>query len=308
MEEILTPKDISFVNSDYQFEAAVLTGEYSSWHISDKRLTCCCDIGDYIACAGFSGELYLVKNGETERFDHISSSIIRCLLWHCGVLFLATDAGEIIIWNENKIAFSAHTDSEVYKIIAVDDRTLITTERNGDVKEWAYLSGQLVLNRVIKKVGRPVFTLGFYKSRLIIGDSQGECYFIDRTGQYESNKKIASCNIFCLAADETSYYGLNDGIIIKDNDDVQKPIQAHQSAVRDLTFSPRKRWLFSVGKDKVVKAWNKDNPCVLATVQDYLYQVIAGQRYIAFVDGNGDLGRIDFDGDIDNAKQLRIKL
>lgn len=76
--------------------------------------------------------------------------------------------------------------------------------------------------------------------------------------------------------------------------------------MRDIAFSPNKRWLFSVSKDNTIRAWYNDIPKVLSTAEDYLYQIVVKENYLFYVDGHGALGRIDFNGSIDTAEKITI--
>jgi len=66
--------------------------------------------------------------------------------------------------------------------------------------------------------------------------------------------------------------------------------------------------MFSVSKDRTVRAWHNGIPRVLTRVKDYLYQIVfeESNSCLYYVDGHGDIGAIHFSSDIDLVNNIDI--
>ena len=66
--------------------------------------------------------------------------------------------------------------------------------------------------------------------------------------------------------------------------------------------------MFSVSKDRTVRAWHNGIPRVLTCVKDYLYQIVfeESNSCLYYVDGHGDIGAIHFSSDIDLVNNIDI--
>lgn len=307
--DIITPKNALFVKSSDQSFDAVLNGTLRITHVGNTKLTCCCEYQDMIVCGGFTGELFFLRNMELEYIKPISNSILRSIVPFQNKLLISSDGGELILFEGGSVIFVGISDSPVYKILPLNEKTFLSGERSGAINEWNYLSNRICFNRTIANAEESIFALSSISDEIIATGSKGKMYLIDTRTNRVFDKTIAPCNVFCLSEGLNSevYFGLANGNVLRKNNDDIKIMEAHQDAVRDIAFSINKRWMFSVSKDNSVRAWNNDVPHILSMGRDYLYQVVVGRNYIFYVDGHGDLGRIDFDGDIDSAKEISIQ-
>lgn len=299
--------------SDDQIQA-----EIQSNNIAETRLTCCCEYENYIICAGFSGELIFVeKDGlHVKCKDRISNSIIRCLkvIYSEKALLVSTDVGEVIVYDleHNVKQYYEHSSSPVYNIALKNPRAFITSERNGDIFEWQYIPGVgLFRNERIFTAINPVFAMNTIGNNLVVVNSFGEKFEYSLLKTKLKQTSICDSNVFCLkkGTDDTVYYGLSTGtILVEETGCDLVTLDSHQDAVRDLVFSARKKWMFSVSKDRTVRAWYNGIPRVLTRVKDYLYQIVIDRSNssLYYVDGHGDIGAIHFSSDIDSADSIHI--
>ncbi len=293
--------------------------EIQSNNISGTRLTCCCKYGNYIICAGFSGELLFVEKDSlcVKHKDKISNSIIRCLkvVYSEKVLLVSTDAGEVIVYNleYNEKQYYEHSNSPVYNIVLKEPKDFITSERNGDIFEWEYIPDiGIFRNKKIFAAGNPVFAMDIIGNNLVVVNSLGKKYEYDFLKSKLKGANICDSNVFCLkkGIDDAVYYGLATGTILLEEPGCDLvTLDSHQDAVRDLVFSAKKKWMFSVSKDRTVRAWHNGVPRVLTRVKDYLYQIVFEESNIClyYVDGHGDIGAIHFLSDVDLADNIDIK-
>jgi WD domain, G-beta repeat. len=323
-QKIITPRVAELVSSSVS-EADTKKGvngqvqaEIQSNNISGTRLTCCCEFENYIICAGFSGELLFVEKDNlcVKRKDRISNSIIRCLkvIYSEKALLVSTDAGEIIVYNleHNIKQYYEHSNSPVYNIALRNSRDFITSERNGNIFEWQYIPNVGVFrNKKIFTTGNPVFAMDIIETKLIVVNSLGKKYEYDFLKTKLKSTSICDSNVFCLkkGLDDALYYGLSTGAILFEEPGCDVvTLDSHQDAVRDIVLSANKKWMFSVSKDRTVRAWHNGIPKVLTRVKDYLYQIIfeESNSCLYYVDGYGDIGFIHFSSDIDLANDISI--
>lgn len=323
-QKIITPRVAELVSSSgsemgtKKVSSEQVQAEIQSNNIAGTRLTCCCKFENYIICAGFSGELLFVEKDTlcVKRKDRISNSIIRCLkvIYSEKTLLVSTDAGEVIVYDleHNVKQYYEHSNSPVYNIALRNSRDFITSERNGDIFEWQYIPGVGIFrNKMIFTTGNPVFAMDIIGTNLVVANSLGKKYEYDFLKSKLKSTSICGSNVFCLkkGADDTFYYGLSTGEILFEEPGCDMvTLDSHQDAVRDLVFSANKKWMFSVGKDRTVRAWHNGIPRVLTRVKDYLYQIIfeESNSYLYFVDGYGDIGAIHFFSDVDLANNIII--
>lgn len=323
-QKIITPRVAELVSSSVS-EADTKKGvngqvqaEIQSNNISGTRLTCCCKFENYIICAGFSGELLFVEKDNlcVKRKDKISNSIIRCLkvINSEKALLVSTDAGEVIVYNleHNIKQYYEHSNSPVYNIALRNSRDFITSERNGNIFEWQYIPNVGVFrNKKIFSTGNPVFAMDIIDTKLIVVNSLGKKYEYDFLKTKLKSISICDSNVFCLkkGLDDALYYGLSTGAILFEEPGCDVvTLDSHQDAVRDIVFSTNKKWMFSVSKDRTVRAWHNGIPKVLTRVKDYLYQIIfeESSSCLYYVDGYGDIGSIHFSSDIDLVNDISI--
>lgn len=323
-QKIITPRVAELVSSSLS-EAETKKGvngqvqvEIQSNNISGTRLTCCCKFENYIICAGFSGELLFVEKDNlcVKRKDKISNSIIRCLkvINSEKALLVSTDAGEVIVYNleHNIKQYYEHSNSPVYNIALRNSRDFITSERNGNIFEWQYIPNVGVFrNKKIFTTGNPVFAMDIIETKLIVVNSLGKKYEYDFLKTKLKSTSICDSNVFCLkkGLDDALYYGLSTGAILFEEPGCDVvTLDSHQDAVRDIAFSANKKWMFSVSKDRTVRAWHNGIPKVLTRVKDYLYQIVfeESSSSLYYVDGYGDIGFIHFSSDIDLANDISI--
>ena len=269
-------------------------------------------------CAGFSGELFFVEKDSlcVKRKDRISNSIIRCLkvIHSEKALLVSTDAGEVIVYDleHNVKQYYEHSSSPVYNIALRNPRDFITSERNGDIFEWQYIPGVGVFrNKRIFTTNNPVFAMDIIGTSLVVVSSLGKKYEYDFLKSKLKSTSICDSNVFCLkeGADDAVYYGLSTGAILFEEPGCDfVALDSHQDAVRDLVFSTNKKWMFSVSKDRTVRAWHNGIPRVLTRVKDYLYQIVfeESNSCLYYVDGHGDIGAIHFSSDIDLVNNIDI--
>ena len=323
-QKIVTPRFAELVsNSESEIRARKTSGEQvqaeiRSNNIVETRLTCCCTYENFIICAGFSGELFFVeKDGlYVKRKDRISNSIIRCLkvIYPEKSLLVSTDAGEVIVYDleHNAKQYYEHSGSPVYNIALKNSRVFITSERNGDIFEWEYIPGVGVFrNKKIFSAGNAVFAMDIIENILVVVNSLGQKYEYDFLKSKLKKTSICASNVFCLkeGLGDAIYYGLSTGSILFEEIGCDSiTLDSHQDAVRDLVFSAKKKWMFSVSKDRTVRAWHNGIPRVLTRVKDYLYQIVfeEANSCLYYVDGHGDIGAIHFFSDIDLADDIQI--
>lgn len=322
--KIVTPRIAELVSSSgteveaKKLSSGLVQAEIQSNNIVETRLTCCCTYENFIICAGFSGELFFVeKDGlYVKRKDRISNSIIRCLkvIYSEKSLLVSTDAGEVILYDleHNVKQFYEHSGSPVYNIALKNPRVFITSERNGDIFEWEYIPDVGVFrNKKIFTAGNAVFAMDIIGNILVVVNSLGQKYEYDFLKSKLKSMSICDCNVFCLkeGSDDTIYYGLSTGsILFEEVGSDSITLDSHQDAVRDLVLSAKKKWMFSVSKDRTVRAWQNGTPRVLTRVKDYLYQIVIEESNLClyYVDGHGDIGAIHFFSDIDLADDIQI--
>lgn len=243
-----------------------------------------------------------------DQVAHITNSIIRYVTQFSRMLLVTSDNGQITLLDGGKVQFIVNSESPIYNIVVIDDNTFVTAERNGAIKEWKYLSKQLFFSRTLAIADGCIFSLVVRDDEYIGVGSKGKKYVFEVQKKRLFDQQIAPCNIFCIADGPESelYYGLANGSIICERKNQFSTFVSHQDAVRDIVFSPEKRWMFSISKDNTVRAWRDGIPHLLALGHDYLYKIIVEKTDVYYVDGHGDLGRIVFDGHIDNAKEIKI--
>lgn len=323
-QKILTPRVAELIsNNRSEIETNGMSGgqiqaEIQRNNIVGTRLTCCCLYENYVICAGFSGELFFVEKDNlcVKRKDKISNSIIRCLkISHTEkTLLVSTDAGEVIIYDleHNIKRYYEHSNSPVYNIALRSPRVFITSERNGDIFEWQYIPNAGVFrNKRIFTTDNPVFAMDMIGTILVVVNSLGIKYEYDFFKAKPKCTSICKSNVFCLkeGTDGVIYYGLSTGAILFEEPGGDfATLDSHQDAVRDLVFSTNKKWMFSVSKDRTVRAWHNGIPMVLARVNDYLYQIVFEEdsSCLYYVDGYGDIGKIHFSSDIDLANNINV--
>lgn len=322
--EIITPKSTGLISNIHPNSPSLsdcvqtVNAEFNSVYVAQTRLTCCCSYMNYVICAGFSGEIYFVEKSSFAILykEKIANSIIRCMkvIGNSGISLISTDAGEMIVYdlNNHEKKYYEHSDSPIYCITLKDDSSFFTGERNGSVYEWEYLIGLGVFRnkKLLDAVGT-VFALDFIDGNICLATSLGYKYVY----QYKKGKAIESkpfdCNVFCIkeGSDSSIYYGLSNGHIIVENDDMRS-LESHRDAVRDLVLVSNGLWMFSISKDRTVKAWYDGTPQTLVWVSDYLYQIIYVEQdnTLYFVDGHGDLGKITFQSSLDCATSINLIL
>jgi len=251
-----------------------------------------------------------------KRKDRISNSIIRCLkvIHSEKALLVSTDTGEVIVYDleHNVKQYYEHSSSPVYNIALRNPRDFITSERNGDIFEWQYIPGVGVFrNKRIFTTNNPVFAMDIIGTSLVVVSSLGKKYEYDFLKSKLKSTSICDSNVFCLkeGADDAVYYGLSTGAILFEEPGCDfVALDSHQDAVRDLVFSTNKKWMFSVSKDRTVRAWHNGIPRVLTRVKDYLYQIVfeESNSCLYYVDGHGDIGAIHFSSDIDLVNNIDI--
>lgn len=323
-QQIVTPRTAELVsNSGSDIETKKISGqqvqaEIQSNNIVGSRLTCCCKYGNYIICAGFSGELFFVEKSSlyVKHKDRISNNIIRCLkvIDSEKALLVSTDAGEVIVYDlEHNIKhYYEHSSSPVYNIALKSSRDFITSERNGDIFEWEYIPDVGIFrNKRIFSTGSAVFAMDIIGNILVVVNSLGKKYEYDFSKSKLKTTTVCDSNVFCLkeGTDDTVYYGLSTGSILFEEAGCDfVTLDSHQDAVRDLVFSTNKKWMFSVSKDRTVRAWHNGISRVLTRVKDYLYQIVfeESNTSLYYVDGHGDVGAIHFYSDIDSAESIHI--
>lgn len=325
-QKIITPRTAELISSNgseietKKTSIGQVQAEIQSSNIAETRLTCCCTYENYILCAGFSGELFFVEKDSlcVKHKERVSNSIIRCLkvIHSEKALLVSTDAGEIIVYDleHNVKQYYEHSSSPVYNIALRNSRDFITSERNGDILEWQYLpSAGVFCNRRIFTAGNPVFAMDIIGTSLVVVNSLGKKYEYSflKAKLKSKSKSICDSNVFCLkeGADDIVYYGLSTGAILFEETGCDFVIlDGHKDAVRDLVFSENKKWMFSVSKDRTVRAWHNEIPMVLTCVKDYLYQIIfeESNSCLYYVDGHGDIGAIHFSANIDLADNIDV--
>lgn len=323
-QKIITPRVAELVSSGVsevetkKASSEQVQAKIQSNNIAETRLTCCCKFENYIICAGFSGELFFVEKDNlcVKWKDRISNSIIRCLkvIHSEKALLVSTDAGEVMIYDleHNMKQYYEHSSSPVYNIALKDSRNFITSERNGDIFEWQYIPSVGVFrNNKIFTAGNPIFAIDIIGTKLVAVNSLGKKYEYDFLKSKLKSTSICNSNVFCLkeGADDTLYYGLSTGAILFEEPGCDfVTLDSHQDAVRDLVFSTNKKWMFSVSKDRTVRAWHNGIPKVLTRVKDYLYQIVfeESNSCLYYVDGYGDMGVIHFSSDIDLANNIEV--
>lgn len=323
-QKIITPRIAELVtNSGAEMKAKKTTigqvkADIRSKNITGTRLTCCCRFDNYIICAGFSGNLFFVEKDSlnVKRKDRITNSIIRCLrvMDSEKTLLISTDAGEVIVYDleHNVKQYCEHSASPIYNIIFKNSRDFITCERNGDIFEWQYIPSVGVFrNKKIFNTGNATFAMDIIENTLIVVNSSGQKYAYDFMKSKLKKTSICSSNVFCLkkGADNSVYYGLSTGTILFEEIGCDLvTLESHQDAVRDLVFSTNKKWMFSVSKDRTVRAWHNEIPIVLTRVKDYLYQILfeESNTSLYYVDGHGDIGSICFSSDIDLTDNIEV--
>lgn len=158
---------------------------------------------------------------------------------------------------------------------------------------------------------KAVFAMDIIGTSLVVVNSLGKKYEYDFLKSKLKSTSICDSNVFCLkeGIDGGVYYGLSTGSILFEEPGCDLiTLDSHQDAVRDLVFSANKKWMFSVGKDRTVKAWHNGISMVLTRVKNYLYQIVFEERNscLYYVDGYGDIGAIHFSSDIDLANNIDI--
>lgn len=322
--QILTPRVAELVSatespSEYRNRCGKqVYAEVQRINITEARLTCCCEYKKYIICAGFSGELFFVdKSDFSVRYkEKVANSIIRCLKIIVSemLLLISTDAGEVIAYDlQNKMKlYYEHSDSPIYNIVLKNNRVFITSEKNGDIFEWEYIPELGIFrNKKMFSAENTVFAMDIMDGKLIAVNSIGKKFEYNLLKSKNKKTNICESNVFCIkeGKDGSIYYGLSNGTILYEEQDSEIcMLESHQDAVRDIAFSTEKEWMFSVSKDRTVRAWHKGSPKVLTRVLDYLYQIIfvAANSCLYYVDGHGDMGIIHFHSDIDSADNIDI--
>lgn len=173
--EIITPKSLLLIDSGAKIVSDdILIGVLRSVQIGNTKLTCCCEYKGWIVCAGFSGQLFFVKDMTVERIENISNSIIRCVTEFNDMLLITTDSGQIILFDGEKIVFLVNTDSPVYSVLVIDKSTFLSGERSGTIKEWYYVDGKMVFNRIKATVDGCIFALALINGEVIAVGSKGK--------------------------------------------------------------------------------------------------------------------------------------
>lgn len=324
-QKIITPRSTELIsNNESNIESqkadnSQVYAEIYSNNISKSRLTCCCEYKKYIICAGFSGELFFVDRNSliVDHKEKISNNIIRCLrvIYSEEIILVSTDAGEVITYDlkcKSK-QYYEHSKTPIYNIVLKDSRVFITSERNGDIFEWEYITGTGIFrNKKLFSVENAAFAMNIIKGKLVVVNSIGNKFEYDFLKSKVIRTNLCQTNAFCVkeGKDEAVFYGLSTGAILYEEIGCEIcPLESHQDAVRDLIFSPKKKWMFSVSKDRTVKAWHNNIPRVITQVMDYLYQIVFVEENscLYYVDGHGDIGCVRFLSDIDHADSICIK-
>ena len=320
IHKIITPKEVELLsNHDFLNDKAksnFTEANIISIHIAETRLTCCCEYKNHIICAGFSGELFFVDktNLSVVSIIKVSDSIIRSMqvVYSERIILISTDAKEIIVFDLEKMtkSFCEYSNSQIYSIVTKSNNDFITSERCGDIYEWEYIPQKGVFRtRKLLNAGNIVFAIGIIDKKLVIGTAAGQKLEYSFINAKHKISRISDNNIFCMkeGMNRAIYYGLSNGIIKCEEVDCDiYSLESHKDAVRDIVFSAKRNWMFSVSKDKTVRAWHNNEPKVLTRVGDYLYKIIVSQSNssLYFVDGHGDLGIIDFGLDIDSVDKI----
>lgn len=322
--KIITPRSAELISTNEinletrQMYSKDVDVEIRKINVTEARLTCCCEFKNYIICAGFTGELFFVDKHSLclVKKEKVANSIVRCLYIIISeeLLLISTDAGEIIAFDlkDNIKMYYEHSNSSIYNIVLINNRSFVTCEKSGDIFEWEYIPEMGIFrNKRLFTVENTVFAMTIVNEKLIIVDSIGRKFEYNFLKCKKKQTTICATNVFCIKEGKESsiFYGLSDGKILYEEQDCDICIlESHQDAVRDMVLSPRKEWMFSVSKDRTVRAWHKKKTKILTCVKDYLYQIIfvESNSSLYYVDGHGDLGVIHFCSDIDLADTIGV--
>jgi WD40 repeat protein len=290
--------------------------------LPNRRLTCCnfTSHRNQFVCAGFEeGILNVdVESNMTETLAAIPSIARTIFRFPDSSIFLiGYDNGEIYSFNSDLVHFKKcfSCRSSVFSIeFNGESKTLITTERTGEVSEWVIKNlveitdeeddPQIEFLREISKHTSNAFMFT-YISKLNRGTSigaDGLVLTIDfKSGKIKSDNAYKSYGLYCVSSSEngTIAIGSTQGkVFIIDQHYKRKELTLHTDTIRALALTSKATWLFTGSKDKTIKAVHLDSnkSWIVYKCKDYIYDLKFSSTYnqLLACDGSGALITLNF--------------
>ncbi len=304
----------------------VLLTNLQTIEIQNNRLTSCCFTSNknQILCSGFESELVKVDldNNSVEKIktvDSISRVIFR--IPNSSTYLVGFDNGEVFSTDINLSNFKSCFKSET-SIFSIDfnikTQTLITSERNGDVKEWLVDNLDKVIEEndfpevnYLKKIFQHKSNAFMFKYSekynwgVSVG-ADGIVHYIDfNTGKTKMNKESDN-PLFCVSISNNKNIAIGAAmgkVLIKKENDKTEEIKLHIDTIRTLYLSDDCRWLFTGSKDKTVKIRNLQTgqTLIIKKCKDYVYDIKYSSAFnqLMICDGAGYLSVFTFNKPVD---------
>ncbi len=302
----------------------------------NKRLTCCnfTSHKNQIICSGFESEILNVnlENHSIESLKSINSnSRVIFKFPNSSIFLIGYDNGDVYSFNSDLINFKKcfHCRSSVFSInFNGINKTVITTERNGEVNEWTVNN----LIEIIDEEAEPkieflrqitahssnafMFAYSLKSNTGISISADGTIASIDfKTGKVKTDNTYKNYALYCIGISENGKIALgsNQGkIFLIDTNFKRKEITLHTDTVRSLAISKNGKWLFTGSKDKTVKVTNLETnkTLIVYLCKDYIYDVKFSIEYnqLLVCDGAGTLFTFNFNQPIEEMNDNDMEL
>lgn len=304
--------------------------------LANKRLTCCnfTSHKNQVICSGFEPEILNVnlENQSTESLKSVcSNSRVIFKFPDSSIFLIGYDNGDVYSFNSDLVNFKKcfHCQSSVFSIdFNSANKTIITTERNGEVNEWTVSNlveivdeeaePQIEFLKQITVHSSNAFMFAYSvksNSGVSIG-ADGTTATIDfKTGKVKTDNFYKNHSLYCIGISEngTIAIGSNQGkVFLIDTHFKRKEIVLHTDTVRALALSKNGKWLFTGSKDKTVKVRNleTEKTWIIYKCKDYIYDVKFSTEYnqLLVCDGAGTLFVFNFNQPIEEMNDTDMEL
>jgi WD40 repeat protein len=290
--------------------------------LPNRRLTCCnfTSHRNQYVCSGFEDailnvDVELITTETLESISSIARTIFR--FPNSSIFLIGYDNGEIYSFNSDLVHFKKcfSCKSSVFSIGFNDkNKTLITTERSGEINEWALKNlaevtdeeddPQIEFLRQISTHSSNAFMVT-YISKVNCGVSIGADGLVltmdFNTGKIKSDSTYRSFGLYCISSSVsgTLAIGSTQGkIFIIDQHFKRKELTIHTDTIRALALTNNAKWLFTGSKDKLIKAVHLESnkSWIIYKCKDYVYDLKFSSVYnqLLACDGSGALIKFDF--------------
>lgn len=279
--------------------------------------------------AGFSGVVFLMTNKyRVKRLNQANMGLVRSLLYfnNHDVVLAGTEDGTLYAFPNGASApiKVAAFGSSIFSMSAVDMSDFYIGLGSGDVAHCTLSRSPAQDEVVIRELRRIKCHSGKAFDVIVSDDNHaltvgegGELLCIEKTRNDSISFRIkaSSETIWSVAEKEKGVYilGLNDGSLelVSENGSIRRA-SIHTSSVRHIFLSPRKRWCFSVGKDRCLYAVLPDlsDSVLLHRTRDYIYhgEIDSSGRRLIMCDGSGDVTILKFNKPIDDLDISHLRL